>query len=300
LTIDYDELKKDGFLRQKQKDTYIVRFRSIAGNLTSDQLRELADLADKYGRGYIHVTTRQGAEIPWVDMKKCNKMNKEIKAKGLNTGASGPRIRTVAACPGNEVCRYGLMNSRATACELDTAFFGRPAPVKTKIAVTGCPNSCAKPQENDIGLMGAVEPGLNEEKCTGCGLCQKVCPNKAISIVEGRPVIDKTRCLLEGRCISSCPVDAMQEQRRGYLLYAGGKIGRKAQLGRVVADFVRENEVTEAVEKVLAAFETLAQKGERIADTIARVGIEDFRTEMKLSLVEPGYDAGDGTGSEAG
>ncbi|MHB9094417.1 MAG: 4Fe-4S dicluster domain-containing protein [Eubacteriales bacterium] len=286
MTIDYNELKKGGFLKQRQKDNFIARFRSLAGNLTSEQLRQLADLADKYGKGYVHVTTRQGAEIPWVGINDYNNMKSEIKALGLNTGTSGPRIRTVVACPGREICQFGLMNSRETAIELDRAFFGREVSIKTKIAVSGCPNSCAKPQENDIGLAGAVEPVLCAEKCVGCGLCQRVCPNQAITMADGKPKIDKSKCLREGSCISSCPTDAWQENRRGYLLYAGGKIGRKPRLGQVVAEFIPENEVTEGVEKVLKAFAVLGQQGERIADTIARVGVRAFRDEMAWTSIE--------------
>lgn len=283
MTIDYNELKKGGFLKQKQKDHFIVRFRSLAGNLTSEQLRQMADMADKYGKGYVHVTTRQGAEIPWVNINDYNEMRSEILAQGLTTGTCGPRIRTVVACPGNEVCNSGLMNSRELALELDRVFFGREVPMKTKIGVSACPNSCAKPQENDIGLVGAIEPVLCEEKCVSCGLCEKVCPNQAITMVDGKPVLDKSRCLLEGRCIFSCPTDAWQEKRRGYLLYAGGKIGRKPRLGQVVAKFIQPDEVIEAVEKALAAFITLGQNGERIADTLDRVGVQEFREEMQLS-----------------
>lgn len=309
MSVNFDELKKAGFLKQRQKDTCIARFRSIAGNLTSDQLRKLADLADEYGRGYVHITTRQGAEIPWVDISDCPKMNHEIRAKGLPTGASGPRIRTVAACPGSEVCRFGLMNTRATAVELDRQFFGRPAAIKTKMAVTGCPNSCAKPQENDIGLMGVVQPVLEAEKCVGCGLCRKSCPNGAVSIVEGRPVINKADCLLCGRCIAACPAEALAVKRRGYQLYAGGKIGRKPRLGRVVAKFIPENEVAAAIEQVLAAFAILSEPGERIGDTLARVGVHAFKTEMAIRKIEsgsggeygskPGSKPGSNAGAEA-
>lgn len=286
MTVDYNELKKGGFLKQKQKDTFIVRFRSIAGNLTSEQLRKLAELADEYGRGYVHVTTRQGAEIPWVNIKDYNNMKKDIQDFGLTTGTCGPRIRTVVACPGSEVCHYGLMNSKESAIELDKVFFGRSVPMKTKIGVSGCPNSCAKPQENDIGFVGAIEPILDGEKCIACGLCEKVCPNKAISLAESKPVLDKSRCLLEGNCISSCPVDAWQEKRRGYLLYAGGKIGRKPRLGAVIGELIPEDGVTDAVEKVLQVFERLSQQGERIADTISRVGTETFKEEMNLVQFE--------------
>lgn len=280
MSIDYNKLKKGGFLKQRQKDKFIVRFRSIAGNLTGAQLRHLADLAEKYGRGYVHITTRQGAEIPWVNINEYNQMNAEIRARGLTTGTCGPRIRTVVACPGEEVCQFGLMNSRQMAVELDEAFFGREVPMKTKIGVSGCPNSCAKPQENDIGLVGVVEPVLCEDKCIGCGLCREVCPNQAIDMAEGRPVLDKSKCLMEGNCIFSCPVDAWQEKRRGYMLYAGGKIGRKPVLGQVVASLIPENEAVGYVEGVLWAFEKLGLQGERIADTLARTGIDAFRKEM--------------------
>jgi len=280
MTIDYNELKKGGFLRQKQKDNFIVRFRCLGGNLTAEQLRNIADLADKYGKGYVHVTTRQGAEIPWVHLDNYNEMKSEISQLGLTTGTCGPRIRTVVACPGSEICNFGLMNSRETALELDKEFFGREVPMKTKLAVSGCPNSCAKPQENDIGLVGAVEPVLDSEKCIGCGVCQKVCPNQAISMVDGNPVIDNAKCLYEGNCIASCPTDAWQETRRGYLLYAGGKIGRKPRLGQVIDKFIPAEQAVEAVKSVVKAFETLWQKGERIADTLDRVGVEAFQEEM--------------------
>lgn len=281
MTIDYNELKKGGFLKQKQKDKYIVRFRSLAGNLTSEQLRSLADLADKYGQSYVHVTTRQGMEIPYVTITDYNDMKSEIKDLGLNTGTCGPRIRTVVACPGSEVCNFGLMNSREMAIRLDEAFFGRDVPMKTKIGISGCPNSCAKPQENDIGLLGVIEPVLHEDNCIGCGVCEKVCPNRAITMVDGKPILDKAKCLYEGNCIASCPTDAWVEQRRGYQVYAGGKIGRKPRLGQVVAEFIPDDQVINYVEMVLRAFETLGTQGERIADTLARVGPEAFRKEME-------------------
>ncbi len=301
MTIDYNELKKGGFLRQRQKDTFIVRFRSIAGNLTSDQLRKLADLADTYGKGYVHVTTRQGAEIPWVKINDYDNMKKEITNYGLTTGTCGPRIRTVVACPGLEVCQNGLTNSRACAEELDKAFFGRPVPMKTKIGICGCPNSCSKPQENDIGLVGVIDPVLIEDKCIGCGLCERVCPGKAIEMVDGKPVLNRKRCLFEGNCISSCPVDAWEETRRGYLLYVGGKIGRLPVLGKVAAEFLQEDEVIEAVERTISAFERLGQQGERIADTVARVGLDAFKEEINILDIESkSADTGTEQESEVG
>ncbi|NPV92794.1 MAG: 4Fe-4S binding protein [Firmicutes bacterium] len=266
---------------QRQKGKLLIRLRSIGGNLDSSQLREMAELAEKYGKGYVHITTRQGVEIPWIKQGDCEAVLDELNKHGLKIGASGPRIRTVMACPGREVCRFGLMNSRRTGIKLDQVFFGREVPMKTKIGVSGCPNSCAKPQVNDIGLVGAVEPKLDEEKCVGCGICEDTCPNRAISMIDDKPVIDRARCLMDGKCIASCPVGAWREKRRGFLLYVGGKIGRNPRLGQVIDGLIPESQVIKAVEKVLKAFEDLGKKGERIADTIDRVGLDEFRAKYR-------------------
>ncbi|MHB1127127.1 MAG: 4Fe-4S dicluster domain-containing protein [Bacillota bacterium] len=282
--MDLTELKKGGFLRQKQKDMYVMRFRTISGNITSEDLAGIAGLAEKYGRGYVHVTTRQGMEIPWVHISDYQKLQEEIKALGLLPGTCGPRIRTVIACPGSEICTSGLVDSRRTGEELDRVFFGREVPMKTKMAVSGCPNSCAKPQENDVGFVGIVEPAFAKDLCAGCGLCAEICPGRAISMVNDLPVLDAQKCLYEGNCIKICPSDAWSAQRVGYRVFAGGKIGRKPQLGSVVWDFILEDQVIETGEAILDIFRSVAQKGERLADTVSRIGVETFRAELEERL----------------
>ena len=58
--IDYSALKKGGFMRQKQKGYFSLRIQVVGGNLTSENIRAVADVADKYGKGYVHMTSRQG------------------------------------------------------------------------------------------------------------------------------------------------------------------------------------------------------------------------------------------------
>jgi len=274
--IDYTEMKKGGFIKQRQENMFAVRLRTVSGNLNAVQLKNIACLAEKYGRGHVHVTTRQGIEIPFVSLSDYTAIKEEIKQLGLTPGTCGPRIRAVVACPGNEVCQFGLVNSQQMGAKLDELFFGREVSMKTKLAVSGCPNSCAKPQENDFGFVGAVEPTLDESKCIGCGLCAKVCPAKAIEMVDGKPLLDEKKCIYEGNCIASCPADAWQEKRVGYIAYAGGKVGRFPRLADQVAWFVPETEVPMVANGILAVFEHFAKPGERIADLINRIGREEF------------------------
>ncbi|MGE5416488.1 MAG: 4Fe-4S binding protein [Acidobacteriota bacterium] len=274
------DYKKSGFLSQKQDDKLVLRLRSLAGNLTSEQLRQIADIADEYGQGYIHLTTRQGAEIPWIKTSDFEAVNDRVQGQNLPAGASGSRIRTIIACPGAEVCKSGIMNSRATAIEIDRTFFGREVPIKVKSAVSGCPNSCAKPQENDIGLVGVMEPIIDADLCIGCGICEAACPIQAIEIIDDVAVIDQSKCIKDGKCIAACPHDAIREGRKGYNLYAGGKIGRRPRLGQVIASYIPEDQVNESIEKVLSVFLDLRQEGERIGDTIERVGLEAIVSEL--------------------
>lgn len=283
-TIDYKELKKGGFIRQVKKDYYIMRLRTKGGNMTSEQIDAVSVLAKKYGRGYVHFTTRQGVEIPYIHINDYENIRREVEEFGLLRGACGPKIRSVIACPGEEVCSFGLINSRELGSHLDEVFFGREIRKKTKMAIAGCPNSCSKPQENDIGFIGAVEPEFVESDCTGCGVCEKVCPADALKMVDGKPVFDEDKCIHEGNCIASCPTDAWKTKRKGIHAYAGGKIGRFPQLGTKIVSFVPEDKLIDVAEAIVLAYNNLGEEGERIANTLNRVGKEEFVKEVEKGV----------------
>ena len=63
---DYANLKASGFMLQKQKDQFSMRLRVVGGNLTVERLETIRRVAEKYGQGYIHLTSRQGVEIPFI------------------------------------------------------------------------------------------------------------------------------------------------------------------------------------------------------------------------------------------
>jgi anaerobic sulfite reductase subunit C len=274
-----DEYKKNGFIEQRQKGYFAMRIRTRAGNMTSEQIRKVADLADKYGQGQLHFTTRQAVEMYWVPEIHYDAIIQETIDANLLPAVCGPRMRTIVACPGSSLCKFGLRDTVSLASELDELFVGQELPAKTKLGVSGCPNSCTKPQENDIGLQGAVQPVLGQG-CVGCGACIKACKAAAVQLENKIPVFNEETCIGCGQCLKICPTKAIEAARNGYNLYVGGKIGRFPQLGKKTFDLIDENEVILYLKAVLSAYQGLAMKGERIAQMINRLGLEVFKQEI--------------------
>ena len=95
--VDYAALKKGGFMRQKQKGCFSLRIAVVGGNLTAENIKTVAEVAEKYGHGYVHMTSRQGIEIPFIKVEDINVVKEELAKGGVGTGVCGPRVRTVTA-----------------------------------------------------------------------------------------------------------------------------------------------------------------------------------------------------------
>ncbi len=289
ITLDLNALKKGGIIKQKQRDYFILRTRTPGGYLKADALGKLMQIAKKYGRSYVHLSTRQCIEIAWIHIRDLEKVQKELKKFGILTGACGPRSRNVVACPGSSVCRFGFTDTEKLAKKLDKKFFGKDVPKKFKIGLSGCPNSCAKPQENDIGFVTIGEPECNLDICIGCTLCAKVCEKvcarggskSAITMDENkRPAYRRESCFFEGDCVRACPVDAWSIKRIGYTVFLGGKVGRFPMLGYKIAEFVSEEDIFKITEKAIACYNRIAEKGQRFGEAINKIGIEEVKKQI--------------------
>jgi dissimilatory sulfite reductase (desulfoviridin) alpha/beta subunit len=289
IDLDLNELKKSGILKQKQKDYFILRTRIPGGYLKADALGEFMRLAKKYGKGYVHLSTRQCIEIAWVRTGNVDKLRKELKKAGIPAGACGPRSRNIVACPGSSVCRFGFTDTEELAKKLDKKFFEKDVPKKFKIALTGCLNSCAKPQENDIGFVALGEPECAPDICIGCTLCAKVCEkvcergNRPPAIVmdeNKRPVYKKELCYFEGDCVRVCPVDAWKIKRVGYDVFLGGKVGRFPMFGYKIAEFAAEEDIFKITGKAIACYNKIAEKGQRLGEAINKIGIEEVKKQI--------------------
>lgn len=281
--IDFAALKSGGYMKQIQPDLFAVRVKTLHGNATSEQIFKVAEMAQKFGRGEVHLTMRQGFEIVYVHFDNLKEITEELASVGLVLGACGPRVRTVVACQGNTLCVHGLGNTQDLAKRLDEAYYGMGGiPHKFKIGITGCPFACAKPQENDTGLLAVVEPELDPSGCIGCELCVEVCPSGALKMNEaGYPDFDRSKCTFCGECIFSCASGSWKVGRLGWNVYVGGKWGREPQIGELFEEFVTDDGVVDMIAKLIEVYKLLGNPRERFGTMINRIGLDKFKEEVR-------------------
>lgn len=284
--VDYKELKKGGFMRQIQKNNFSLRLGIVGGQIQAEQLLKVYEIAKKYGRGYIHMTSRQSIEIPFIKLEDVENVKKELAEADLQPGVCGPRVRTITACQGSTICPNGLIDATSLANEFDQKYHGRELPHKFKLGITGCCNNCLKAEENDLGVKGGMKPEWGESKCNFCGLCEAVCQEKAITIDKKNKKLtfDEAACNYCGRCVKACPSGAW-EGRSGFIVYFGGLFGNRIAIGKQLFPIVfSTEELHRVVEATLKFFEKHAKQSERFRNAVDRVGWELLEKELEEAL----------------
>jgi dissimilatory sulfite reductase (desulfoviridin) alpha/beta subunit len=284
MATDYAALKKGGFMRQKQKDTFSMRLKVVGGNLTADQLLTIAGIAGKYGGGHVHLTSRQGVEIPFIKLSDIDAVKSELETGGVAVGVCGPRVRTVTACQGADICPSGCVRTYPLAVEISERYFGRELPHKFKFGITGCRNNCLKAEENDIGIKGGQVVDWDKSSCVFCGVCLKVCGEGAISMEQGEISLDPGKCNHCGRCVTSCSAGAWNGTP-GYILSYGGTFGNTIARGEEISSIITDKTVLfKTADAAVNFFSKHARAGERFRPAIERTGWDVFKAEIETAL----------------
>lgn len=136
-----------------QKDgSYSVVPRMWGGETSADELRRIADVADKYRIPTIKITGGQRIDLLGVRKEDLVGVWRDI---GMPSGhAYAKALRTVKTCVGSEWCRMGTQDSTRMGKELERAMWRMYAPHKLKFAVSGCPRNCAEAGIKDVGIIG--------------------------------------------------------------------------------------------------------------------------------------------------
>jgi len=138
-----------------QKDgTYSVVPRMWGGVTTPNELRAIADAADKYGARMVKVTGGQRLDLFGIKKEDLPAIWADLNAAGMVSGhAYGKALRTVKTCVGSEWCRFGTQDSTGLGIQLEQMTWGSWMPHKFKIAVSGCPRNCAEATIKDFGVI---------------------------------------------------------------------------------------------------------------------------------------------------
>ena len=165
MDINTKYLKKNAFRVTKERYKTAVRIRVPGGHLDAKYLDVIRQIAELHGNGTVHLTTRQGFEIPGIPIDKVPEINAMLQPviEGLNISQVSPGsgypaagTRNVSACIGSRVCPFGNYDTSALAERIEQVIF--PNDYHVKIALTGCPNDCIKSRMHDFGIIGMNEP----------------------------------------------------------------------------------------------------------------------------------------------
>ena len=138
-----------------QKDaTYSVIPRMWGGGTTPQELRAIADVADKFNVKTVHVTGGQRIGLYGLKKHELPVIWKDLNDAGMVSGhAYGKALRTVKTCVGKEWCRFGTQDSTQLGVDLEKLSWGSWTPHKFKMAASGCPRNCAEATIKDFGVV---------------------------------------------------------------------------------------------------------------------------------------------------
>ena len=294
MDVNTKKLKKNAFRVTKERGLTASRVRVPGGHLDAKYLSMIQETAETYGDGSVHMTVRQGFEIPGIryeDMDKVNELLQPI-IEGLKInqpepgkGYSSSGTRNISACVGNKVCPYACYDTSGFAFKIEKAIF--PDDLHVKVALTGCPNDCAKVRMHDFGIMGMTEPQYRAERCVSCGACEKACKRKsvgALSMVNYRIQRNHEKCIGCGECVIQCPTRAwVRSEKKYYRLTLLGRTGKKNP--RLGEDFIKWADeesilkiITNTYDYVREYIDLSAPGGkEHIGYIVDRTGFEEFK-----------------------
>ncbi len=159
---DYQDERDARFINDRvhaniQRDgTFSVVPRIYGGVTSAEELRRIADVAEKHNVPMVKITGGQRIDLLGIPREKLPAVWQDL---GIPSGhAYTKAFRTCKTCVGTEFCRYGVGDSTNLGMKIERRFQGIESPHKMKLAVSGCPRNCAEATVKDLGAV-AIEGG---------------------------------------------------------------------------------------------------------------------------------------------
>jgi sulfite reductase (ferredoxin) len=142
---------------------FMLRIRIDGGQLSSEQLAVIGEIATTYGRDVADITDRQNVQLHWIRVEDVPTIWEKLEAVGLDTTeACGDTPRVMLACPLEGVAADGIIDAGPALRATAAAYVGDPAfsnlPRKFKTSMSGCTQHCTNHEINDVAFVGVIGP----------------------------------------------------------------------------------------------------------------------------------------------
>ena len=257
---------RTGSLEPEELDDeyFMLRVRIDGGQLTSEQLGVIAEIAREFGRDVADVTDRQNIQLHWIRVEDVPEIWRRLEAVGLSTTeACGDTPRVILSCPLAGVSEDELIDPSETVREVVDRFIGDPGlsnlPRKFKSSISGCTHQCTHHEIHDVAFV-AVRAGQGDRSA-------------------GEPSVGSD---------AGSPV--------GYQLFVGGGLSTNPKLAKSLGVLVAPEQVAEVWAGVAALFRDYGYRRSRtqarIKFLMADWGPEKFRDVLQREYL--GYELPDG------
>lgn len=155
---DYETWLLANTFEQKQKGFYAAHIQLPLGDITPENLRLVARLAEKYCGGQVRTTIFQNLLLRYVPEKALAHLYNELSQHSFGV-LTAQRVSDITRCPGADTCQIAITHSRGLAAELSKLFLngfgGIPELQDIQIKISGCFNSCGQHHIATLGFYGA-------------------------------------------------------------------------------------------------------------------------------------------------
>ncbi len=163
-----------GVYEQREDGTFMTRIRAAGGGITPLQLKKAAFLANAYGSGILHVTTRMELQVHYVILKNTPKVIRELLEVGLGTrGGGGNTVRNIMASWDAGIDPEEVFDVTPHAAALTSRLISEPdswtLPRKFKISFSGSDKDTGLATVNDLGFIAKTEGGQRGFKVYAAG-----------------------------------------------------------------------------------------------------------------------------------
>jgi sulfite reductase (ferredoxin) len=146
---------------------FMLRVRIDGGQLSSEQLRAIADISNKYARGTADVTDRQNVQLHWIEIESVPAIWEALESVGLSTTeACGDTPRVILGCPMAGLDADELIDATPEIEAIGAQYIGDPAfsnlPRKFKSSISGCAAQCTHHEINDVAFAAVRHPATGE------------------------------------------------------------------------------------------------------------------------------------------